>query len=278
LKRTFFSWVHKVDEGVEAAQFLIKELANYDLSSVTIDVFKELYQSLVDPEARHDLGEYYTPDWLAEMIVGDVLSDNPYRSVLDPACGSGTFLAMAITYKKRAIRDLPPDQLLEHILESVVGVDIHPLALIISRATYLAAVGRELLDARKGEISVPVYLSDSIRFPREKKTVHGGVKAYSIYAGKRNELVIPTEVAMSPSISDRVVDIVKEYAASNINMNKDGVEDFERYLEARGVKKYLSTDIIQALYYTAKNLANLIKDGRDTIWAFILKNYYKPVF
>jgi methylase of polypeptide subunit release factors len=278
IEEDLFSWVHKVDEGVEAAQFLIKELANYDLSSVTIDVFKELYQSLVDPEARHDLGEYYTPDWLAEMIVGDVLSDNPYRSVLDPACGSGTFLAMAITYKKRAIRDLPPDQLLEHILESVVGVDIHPLALIISRATYLAAVGRELLDARKGEISVPVYLSDSIRFPREKKTVHGGVKAYSIDAGKRNELVIPTEVAMSPSISDRVVDIVKEYAASNINMNKDGVEDFERYLEARGVKKYLSTDIIQALYYTAKNLANLIKDGRDTIWAFILKNYYKPVF
>ena len=40
MKRTFFSWVHKVDEGVEAAQFLIKELANYDLSSVTIDVFK----------------------------------------------------------------------------------------------------------------------------------------------------------------------------------------------------------------------------------------------
>jgi hypothetical protein len=278
IEEDLFSWVHKVDEGVEAAQFLIKELANYDLSSVTIDVFKELYQSLVDPEARHDLGEYYTPDWLAEMIVGDVLSDNPYRSVLDPACGSGTFLAMAITYKKRAIRDLPPDQLLEHILESVVGVDIHPLALIISRATYLAAVGRELLDARKGEISVPVYLSDSIRFPRERQTVQGSIKAYSIEAGKNIELIIPAELAMNPSISDRVVDVVKEYAASMINVGKSSVEDFERYLEARGVRKFLSGGSVHALHYTAEKMAHLMREGRDTIWAFILKNYYKPVF
>ena len=182
IEEDLFSWVHKVDEGVEAAKLLVSRLCHYDLSSVTIDVFKELYQGLVDPEARHDLGEYYTPDWLAEMIVSDILSDDPYKSILDPACGSGTFLATAITYKKREIRDLSPQQLLKHILENVVGIDIHPLAMIIARATYLVSLGRELLEAREGDMMIPVYLSDSIRLPEEKVVVHGGVPVYSIEA------------------------------------------------------------------------------------------------
>jgi hypothetical protein len=31
-------------------------------------MLKTLYESLVDPEQRHDLGEYYTPDWLAQRV------------------------------------------------------------------------------------------------------------------------------------------------------------------------------------------------------------------
>ncbi len=278
IEEDLYSWVHRVDEGVEAGQVLISRLAQYDLSSVTIDVFKELYQSLVDPEARHDLGEYYTPDWLAEMIVGEVLSDNPYKSVLDPACGSGTFLAMAIAYKKRMLKDLSPSQLLGHVLENVVGVDIHPLALIIARATYLATVGRELLDARPGDINIPVYLSDSIRFPKEKPTVHGGVKAYSIDAGKGVELVIPSEVAINPSISDLVIDAVKDYATSIAKGSSHSHELFDLHLNMYGLRKHLSDGDVQALYYTASNMAELIKRGKDTVWGFILKNYYKPVF
>lgn len=278
IEEDLFSWVHKIEEGIETAQVLVSKLSQYDLSSVTIDVFKELYQSLVDPEARHDLGEYYTPDWLAEMIVGDVLSDNPYRSVLDPACGSGTFLAMAIAYKKRMIKDLSPSQLLKHILENVVGIDIHPLAMIIARATYLIALGRELLEMREGDIIIPVYLSDSIRHPQEKISVHGGVPVYSIDVRDGLELIIPSEVALNSAISDLVIDAVRDYAASVAEGAPHSPEYFDLYLKTYGLRRYLSDDVVQALYYTANNMVNLIKMGRDTIWSFILKNYYKPVF
>jgi len=37
------------------------------------DVLKGLYQELVDPEERHELGEYYTPDWLAEYIAENLI-------------------------------------------------------------------------------------------------------------------------------------------------------------------------------------------------------------
>jgi len=278
IEEDLFSWVHKVDEGIEASRIIISELTRYDLSSITIDVFKELYQSLVDPEARHDLGEYYTPDWIAEMIVGGVLSDNPYKSVLDPACGSGTFLAMAITYKKTKISDLSPQQLLGHILGSVVGVDIHPLALIIARATYLAALGKELLEVREGDLIIPVYLSDSIRLPQEKIAIYGGVQAYSIEAEQGIELVIPSKVALNPAISDMVIDAVREYAASIAGGASDSLQLFELHLSSYGLWRHLQEGDIQALHYTAQNMAELIKRGRDTIWGFILKNYYKPIF
>lgn len=278
IEEDLFSWIHKVEEGIEVAKMLVSKLNRYDLSSVTIDVFKELYQGLVDPEARHDLGEYYTPDWLAEMIVGDVLSDNPYKSVLDPACGSGTFLAMAITYKKRELRDLPPQELLNHILENVVGIDIHPLAVIISRATYLTTLGRELLEFRDRDVIVPVYLSDSIRLPEEKIVIHGGVSAYTIEADAGKELVIPSSVALRPTISDLIIDAVKDYAASIAEGAPDSLELFGLHLSSYGLRENISEGDLQALYYTAQNMADLIKMNKDTIWGFILKNYYKPIF
>ena len=45
-----------------------------DEPELTRDLLKQLYQYLVPRHLRHDLGEYYTPDWLAQRV-------------LDPACG-----------------------------------------------------------------------------------------------------------------------------------------------------------------------------------------------
>jgi hypothetical protein len=59
-------------------------------------VLKVLYESLVDPDQRHHLGEYYTPDWLAGRVVVAVVDKPLTQRVLDPACGSGTFLFHAV--------------------------------------------------------------------------------------------------------------------------------------------------------------------------------------
>ncbi|MDW7985795.1 MAG: N-6 DNA methylase [Nitrososphaerota archaeon] len=276
IEEDFFSWVHRVEEGLEATRTLISKLSSYDLSSVTIDVFKELYQGLVDPEARHDLGEYYTPDWLAEMIVNDVLADNPYKSVLDPACGSGTFLAMAITYKKRMIKDLTPQQLLEHILENVIGIDIHPLAVIIARATYLTTIGRELLEAREKDLIIPVYLSNSIKLLQEEVLVHGG-QAYPIDVEGSKRFLLPSSLAYNPFLCDLVIDAVRDYAESIAEGAPDSLELFDLHMSSYGLRDKLSEIDLQTLHYTAQNMAELIKAGKDIVWGFILKNYYKPI-
>ena len=61
------------------------------------DLFKPLYQNLFPRALRHRLGEYYTPDWLAAHVLDQVgYTGEPGARLLDPACGSGTFLLMAL--------------------------------------------------------------------------------------------------------------------------------------------------------------------------------------
>ena len=63
----------------------------------TRDLLKQLYQNLMPKRLRHALGEYYTPDWLAELLLSRLHYDGkPEVRLLDPACGSGTFLVQAI--------------------------------------------------------------------------------------------------------------------------------------------------------------------------------------
>ena len=94
----FFSWLMMSDiraDSINLLYGLSSELQVYDLSAIRQDLLKQLYQDLVDPETRHDLGEYYTPDWLAQLTLKEIDYRAP-QSLLDPACGSGTFLFNAI--------------------------------------------------------------------------------------------------------------------------------------------------------------------------------------
>ncbi|MGH7791788.1 MAG: N-6 DNA methylase, partial [Thermodesulfobacteriota bacterium] len=104
IEEDFFSWLSRTEAvkvGVEVVRWLFSLLQNYNLRELSEDVLKSLYQELVDPETRQDLGEFYTPDWLAHRMVNKLLDTKPNGALLDPACGSGTFLYLTIREKRR---------------------------------------------------------------------------------------------------------------------------------------------------------------------------------
>ena len=95
----FFQWARQPEADNELApvwERIISQLQSYDLEHLSEDVFKGIYQDLVDPKDRHELGEYYTPDWLCDRVVNELLPAKGYVSVLDPSCGSGSFLRATI--------------------------------------------------------------------------------------------------------------------------------------------------------------------------------------
>jgi hypothetical protein len=100
------------------------------------DVFRELYEILIDTETRRKIGEYYTPLWLVEFMikeVSNILNGLKGKLILDPFCGSGTFLVKAF-YKKIDERENPDEAIRE-----VIGFDILPLAVSIARAELMIA-------------------------------------------------------------------------------------------------------------------------------------------
>lgn len=123
------------------------------------DYIKQMYEAIIPKELRHALGEYYTPDWLAEETLSTVLNFEGIdikQHFIDPTCGSGTFLFKTICEKRKAGCSL------DEILEGVSGIDINPLAVLTAKTNYLLAI-IDLLN-RNSDIEIPVYNMDIVKF------------------------------------------------------------------------------------------------------------------
>jgi hypothetical protein len=81
LEGDFFGWYLAAwDADIETAlTSLVQRLSEYDPGTLELapenarDLLKKLYHYLLPREIRHDLGEYYTPDWLAERLIRQTL-------------------------------------------------------------------------------------------------------------------------------------------------------------------------------------------------------------
>ena len=157
----FPAWIVEVEKGRVWAQELLDRVHRYEWRRTGADVLRPLYESFVDCSDRRDFGEVYTPDWLAEMMVGEVLDEewcsqavtaalNELRGrgradgigVLDPTCGSGTFLFHCAKriLASSAAQGLQPGRQADVACRLVHGIDIHPVAVEFSRATFLRAL------------------------------------------------------------------------------------------------------------------------------------------
>jgi SAM-dependent methyltransferase len=198
-----FSWyAHETDAGLWAAMNRMVEIADeYSAEVVDVspgrarDLMKDLYQRLVPTTIRHRLGEYYTPDWLAERVVTMVTGAreriDPSVRVLDPACGSGTFLAEVITRMVAGSGRLDPDRAVVAITENVVGFDLSPLAVQASKVNYLLAIA-PLLSRGTASIRIPVYLTDSVSPARRGGLLEGDVLILETSEG---EWTLPAAIA-----------------------------------------------------------------------------------
>jgi hypothetical protein len=278
LEEDFFSWPARgeaAEAGTETARLLLGLLRNYNLRELSEDVLKSLYQELVDPKTRHDLGEYYTPDWLAARMVGKLLKEQPKASLLDPACGSGTFLYQAVRQKRALLGDHP--ETLAHIQDAVVGMDIHPLAVIVAKTNYILALG-DLLRKRRGKIAIPIYLSNAIRLPEREAQTTLWMQLPSYRIELDGQLIhLPEKLLDQPTLYDRAIEAANEFAVQWAGRTVSE-SDFTNYLAAQYPALAADEGLARALFAIAEAFRRFIEARRDTIWAFVLKNAYKPLF
>jgi len=296
-ERDYFSWVIadeiKSDFLWGVHDILLKELLSFDYSKLNTDVFKEIYQNIIEHDERAALGEYYTPDFIAELMLGELLTKKPEAKILDPACGSGTFLFIAIKLKKELLKNkLSRHELLSHILNSVVGIDINPVAVIIARANYLIAI-KDLLPAR-GILRIPVYLANAITIPEHEKDkiyiekLSRSVEVVRIEGASEKEYFFLPSIELTKKLGIEGLDALLMLTEDAVKLlteekNKDEVleEIIHRYIakleKELGVKLASDEQTILAyiLLHNAKLLHKYVSSGRNTFWLFLLINQYK---
>lgn len=180
----FFSWyLDAWDENISACVKKVIEILNsYKLvwNNEAQDLLRRLYYDLIPKNVRHRLGEYYTPKWLAQLVIDETgFRGDPDLRFLDPGCGSGTFLVLLISKIKEysELNGFDKSDTLNKILKNVVGFDLNPLAVLTARVNYLITLG-DLLPHKKGRIRIPIYLCDSIALPVAQQSLHG--KVYTV--------------------------------------------------------------------------------------------------
>lgn len=124
-------------------------------ADTTRDLFKGIYERFIPREVRHSLGEFYTPDWLAEHGM-DLLKWQPSDSLTDPTCGSGTFLLEAIRRRRKANIGATAQSL----LAGIHGIDLNPLAILAAKGSLAVFLSPHLDPAHP--IRLPVYLADAV--------------------------------------------------------------------------------------------------------------------
>lgn len=268
----FFHWIgsERSFRGMKKVfRIIAREISTYDFNKVDEDILKGVYQELIDLDTRHALGEYYTPDWLCERIVNE-FTFKPSDNILDPACGSGSFLRAAI----HRMKELNPKMPVEEINSHIYGIDIHPLSVQIAKTTILLALGKEAAKAKK-PIHINIILANTLLAPEGVKNLFGDEFLMQI---DKEKLWLNTQVFDDILLFDEALEVCEDLAEQTMHKEKETEQTFENNLKRRYKNGGLNETIIGSFFQIYKTLKKVKENGRDGIWKFIVQNLYKPYF
>lgn len=151
LKDNIYSWIWNTPNiASKFIDILKNSIKTLNLDDIEKDIFKDLYEIFINKDIRIRRGEYNTPDWLAELMLGKILvKENNSKSlkIIDPACGTGTFIFHAIRQTHSS---------------SIIGIDINQLSVEIAKTNYLIALGRNQ-QIYEYDSDIPIYCFDTLK-------------------------------------------------------------------------------------------------------------------
>ena len=268
----FFAWPAEVG-GLPLLRTLARRVARFDWQKAPNDVAAILYETVIPPEERRQLGEYYTPDWLARTIVRELVTDPLDQYVLDPACGSGTFVAEAVTHFIEAANNtsLDPKEVLEWLRFSVAGIDVHPVAVHLARAAWVLAaqpaIQAAVEDGFAANVTVPIYLGDALQlrfrtgdmFAQHQVTIQ-------VEDEQNTSLAFPVSLVERAETFDALMGDIAE-AIENGDDPHFALDDHR--ITDDGERKTLENTIAA--------MQRLHSEGRNHIWAYYTRNLVRPV-
>jgi len=270
VENDFFHWVAEERNYPKLRRIFYmieRELSAFDFEDVQEDILKGVYQELIDIDTRQKLGEYYTPDWLCERIVSE-FDFSGCKKILDPSCGSGSFLRAAI----QRIKQQNPEKTLEEINKQIYGIDIHPLSVQIAKTTVLIALGK--VKYTHQSIQINILLANTLYSPINESTLWGDDFNMPI---DRKEYKVNSLILNNIVDFNQALEICDQLSAYEINGKPIALENFTDILY-KHISNNANGVVANSYYEIYKGLKFTKEQKRDGIWKFIIANQYKPYF
>lgn len=271
LSGDFFAW-YLDDSGWEDysphLDALFGKLSGVDFTiakkhpNTTRDLFKGIYERFIPREVRHALGEFYTPDWLAEHGM-DLIEWGAEDSLTDPTCGSGTFLLEALRRRRLQQGD---SATAKSLLLGLHGIDLNPLAVLAAKGS-LAVFLSPFLDPAD-PIRLPVYLADAINPAR----VSSGL--FPSYSYVMQTEVGPREFSVPEAMISHA-EFFKVFTRIRGLIDADVIAAKINSAIRPDLKGMQLDDYdIQTVETTVGNLVSLHEQGWNGIWCAILADRF----
>ena len=272
LESDFFAWPIEVG-GNPLLRTLARRVARFNWSEAPPDTAAILYETVIPPEERRQLGEYYTPAWLARIMVRELVDDPLRQRVLDPACGSGTFVTEAVSHFIAAAEATiwEPKEVLDRLRDAVTGIDVHPVAVHLARAAWTLAA-RPAINAAgdagyDASLSIPVYLGDALQLRFQTGDMFSEKNITIQTRDEENtELVFPVSLVERAEDFDALMGDISAYIEQR--------DDPFLALDDNHIHDPSERRIIGE---TIRTMQRLHERGRDHIWAYYIRNMVRPV-
>lgn len=166
-----FNWFLKCNIKREFLSEIDLAISKYDIENIETDFIKEIFEEIFPRQVRHSMGEFYTPDWLANYLItilteNDAIAHN--KSFLDPTCGSGTFIFNVI---KKFMYSSSGE-----IFNQVVGIDINPISVVAAKTNFLLLYFTYFQSIKENNLTIPIYYADTINSTIKQQTLFPVVK------------------------------------------------------------------------------------------------------
>ena len=269
------------------ARDMQRDLSAYDFSRLTEDdLFGRLMSQLARRSQRKLLGQELTPAWLAEELASRCLdrvpADEPPQ-VVDMCCGSGSIIAAVL---KEALRR-DAGITLDGLNRAATGFDIDPLAVMLAKTTWVITLAQKLQGAGQ-DIEIPIYHADSLFATTPvSRTIPQPGEVGDVVVELDGQQVVLAQELIAPGLRalfDAIVDWAYDEAQTAVASRTNAVTRERSETLVSGLIHTLQVDVELGLcrrievaaFELARRMSDLALANRNGIWAFVLRNTYRP--
>lgn len=207
-EESIFDWAHEGNgQLAHILERIFYRLNAFNFALITGDILGNIYEAFLDKTRRKKLGEYYTKPSIVKFILEETKFADTASNLIDPACGSGSFLvqALKLSIEHMIARGVSPKNAIESTLELIHGLDINVFASFITQLQILWSVFPYLDSSRKQSLpALRVYgglnsleydpqltLGEAVTAPLEREATLTRDQRYDVVVGNppyiRNE-------------------------------------------------------------------------------------------